>query len=303
MDESHSNDGATILVGRFIRSYREEMRHNGRRLSQEGLLNLMAAEGEEFVADLDRSTLSRWETGARMAPREFLEALGRVCDIPQDVMDRIMSLAGYDAPENQMEQDSTLATAREIESKVESIQQDVRSLVDSVGKSELDLDAVAVAKSTLRKAAPPGVLVVVVGFLLNAMGLNGTLPLLVYVLAVLSLVLGQGVLRWVRRDRNLPERDHVVDLFFISLFFTMNVSLLISALTKSDHFGFHTFAAFTNTPVTFLLTMLAHLAVSLAGSVMFSLSWSRQYGPKGSRSALSRALWTTLPPLLLCTLF
>lgn len=299
MDESHRDDGAAVLVGRLIRSYRDDLRHNGRRLSQEGLLDLMVARGEECAVDLDRSTLSRWETGARMAPREFLEALGRTCDIPPHVMNQLMTLAGYDAPEDEEERDSTLAAALDIQSQVASIQQDVRSLVDSADGPEPALDALAVAKSTLRKAAPPGALVLVVGFVLNAMGLNGTLPLLVYVLAVLSLVLAQGVLRWVKRDRDLPERDHVVDLFFISLFFTMNVSLLITTLTKSDHFGFHTFAAFTNTPVTFLLTMLAHLVLSLAGSVMFSVSWSRQYGPKGSGSAFSRALWTTFPPLLL----
>ena len=298
MDESHKDGGAAVLVGRLIRSYRDDMKPNGRRLSQEGLIDLMAARGEECTADLDRSTLSRWETGTRLAPREFLAALGRVCDIPQHDMDRLMSLAGYRGPGDEGERDSMLAAARDIESRVESLHQDVRSLMDSTDRAEPALHASAVVKSTLRKAVLPGVFALTVGFVLNAMGLNGTLALLVYVLAALALVLGQGVLRWVKPDRDPSERDHVVDLFFISLFFTMNASLLIGALTKADHFGFHTIAAFTNTPVSFLLTMLAHLALSLAGSVMFSVSWSRQYGPRGSRSAFSRAAWTTLPPLL-----
>ena len=298
MDESHKDDGAAVLVGRLIRSYRDDMRPNGRRLSQEGLIDLMAARGEAYAADLDRSALSRWETGTRLAPREFLAALGRVCDIPQHDMDRLMSLAGHRGPGDERERDSMLAAARDIESRVESLDQDVRSLMDSTDRAEPALHASAVVKGTLRKAVLPGVFALTVGFVLNAMGLNGTLVLLAYVLAVLALVLGQGVLRWVKSDRDPSERDHVVDLFFISLFFTMNASLLIGALTKADHFGFHTFAAFTNTPVSFLLTMLAHLALSLAGAVMFSVSWSRQYGPRGSRSAFSRAAWTTLPPLL-----
>ena len=298
MDESCGDDGAAVLVGRLIRSFRDDIRRNGRRLSQEGLLDLMVASGEEVAVDLDRSTLSRWETGTRLASREFLEALGRTYDIPQHVMDRLMSLAGYDGPGEQRERDSMLAAARDIESQVTTIQRDVRSLVDATDRPEPPLNADAAVKSTLRRAALPGVFALAVGFFLSTMGLNGTLALLVYVLAVLALVLGQGVLRWVKRDRDLPERDHVEDLFYISLFFTLNTSLLISVLTKSDHFGFHTFAAFTNTPVSFLLTMLAHLSLSLAGSVMFSVFWSRQYGPRGSRSRFSRALWTTLPPLL-----
>ena len=298
MDRSPGDDGAAVLVGVIIRSYRYDLRNNGRRLSQDGFLDLMVKQGEEYAVDLDRSTLSRWETGKNMAPREFLEALGRTCEIPQDVMDRLMNLAGYDGPVEERQGDAILSVARDIETRVADVQLDVRSLKDSSAGPEPVSDAFAVAKSTLRRAALPGVFALMVGFVLNAMGLNGTLVLLVYVLGVLALVLGQGVLRWVKRDRNLSERDHVVDLFYISLFFTMNVSLLISVLTKSDHFGFHTFGAFTNTPVSFLLTMLAHLALSLAGAVVFSVSWSHQLGPSGSRNAFSRALWTVLPPLL-----
>lgn len=41
LNESHRNDSAATLVGRLIRSYRDDVRSNGRRLSQEGLLDLM----------------------------------------------------------------------------------------------------------------------------------------------------------------------------------------------------------------------------------------------------------------------
>ena len=71
MNESHQDDSAAILVGRLIRSYRDGVRRNGRRLSQEGLLDLMVERGEDYATDLDRSSVSRWESGARLAPREF----------------------------------------------------------------------------------------------------------------------------------------------------------------------------------------------------------------------------------------
>ena len=63
MDESPRDDSAAILVGRLIRSYRNDVRSNGKRLSQDGLLYLMLERGEEFAADLDRSSVSRWESG------------------------------------------------------------------------------------------------------------------------------------------------------------------------------------------------------------------------------------------------
>ena len=59
MDESCGDDGAAVLVGRLIRSFRDDLWRNGRRLSQEGILDLMVASGEEVAVDLDRSTLSR----------------------------------------------------------------------------------------------------------------------------------------------------------------------------------------------------------------------------------------------------
>ena len=68
MDDSHRDDSAATLVGRLIRSYRDDVISNGKRLTQEGLLYLMVERGEEYATDLDRSNVSRWESGARLAP-------------------------------------------------------------------------------------------------------------------------------------------------------------------------------------------------------------------------------------------
>ena len=298
MDESHRDDGAAILVGRLIRSYRDDVRGNGRRLSQEGLLDLMVERGEEYAADLDRSSVSRWESGTRLAPREFLVAFGRSLRVPEPEMDRMLSLAGYDTLGDEESQAAMLAAAQSIELQVESLQREFRSLIDSASPPEPPVDAYGVARDALRRMALPGVYALVVGFVLNALGLNGTVALLGYVLVAVAIVIGQGVLRWLKPDRDRSEHDHVVDLFFISLFFTLNASLLIGALTKADHFGFYTIEAYTNTPMPFLFTILANLALSLVASIMFSVLWRRQQGSNRGRSAFERAVWTTLPPLL-----
>ena len=57
----------------------------------------MVERGEEFAADLDRSSVSRWESGARLAPRGFLVAFGRSLKVPKPEMDRMLSLAGYES--------------------------------------------------------------------------------------------------------------------------------------------------------------------------------------------------------------
>ena len=298
MNESHGDDSAAILVGRLVRSYRDEARRNGRRLSQEGLLDLMAERGEEYAADLDRSSLSRWESGARLAPREFLVALGRSLNVPKPEIDRLLSLAGYETLGDEEGRVAMLAAAQSIELQVESLQREVRSLMDSAGPSEPPADAYGVARDALRRFALPGVYTLVVGFVLNALGLNGTLALLGYVLVAFAIVIGQGALRWVKPARDRSKHDHIVDLFFISLFFTLNAPLLIGVLTKADHFGFYTIKAFTSTPMPFLFTILANLVLSLVASIMFSVLWRRQQGSDGRRSAFESAVWTTLPPLL-----
>ena len=288
-----------ILVGRLIRSYRNDVRINGKRLSQDGLLYLMVERGEEFAADLDRSSVSRWESGARLAPRGFLVAFGRSLNVPKPEMDRMLSLAGYESLGDEEGRAAMLAAAQSIESQVQSLQSEVRSLIDSASRPDPPVDAYGVAKDALRRMAPPGVYALVVGFILNALGLDGTLALLTYVLVALAIVIGQAVLRWLKPNRVCSEHDHIVDLFFISLFFTTNASLLIGTLTKADHFGFYTFEAFRNTAMPFLATILAHLALSLAASVLFSVLWMRQYGSEERGGAFSRAVWITLPPLLL----
>ena len=295
---SDRDDSAAILIGRLIRSYRDDVRRNGRRLSQEGLLDLMVERGEAVTADLDRSTIGHWERGTRLPPRKFLVAFGRALKMPKSEMDRMLSFAGYDSLSDEEGQAAILATTQSIESQVESLHRDVRSLMDSTAAIEAPADASTVVKSALWRMAPAGLYALVVGFILNALGLNGTLALLAYVLVGFAIVIGQWVLRWLKPDPDRTEHDHIVDLFFISLLFTLNASLLISALTRTDHFGFYTIEAFTNTPMSLLATFLAHLALSLVASILFSVLWRRQYGSQDRGSTFSRAVWITLPPIL-----
>ena len=297
MDESGKNGSAAALLGRLIRSYRDDYRPNGRRLSQDGLLDLMAERGESYAANLDRSSLSHWERGARLAPREFLVALGRALNIPQPEVDTMLGLAGYEYLGDSEGQHAILEAARRTEHKVETLRRDVRGLTDSMTMPEPSVDAPAVVKGALVRLAPPAVWILAAGLYLNAMGMNETLALLAYLLIALAIALGHGLLRWLNRDPERDERERVVDLFFVSLFFTLSAPGLIGTLTKADHFGFYTIEPYTNTPIPFLLAMLVNLQLALVASVMFSMLWSRRRRGNRGEGALSRAVWLTLPPL------
>ena len=58
MAESDRDDIGAILVGRLIRSYRDEVRRNDRRLSKEGLLDLMVERCEGSAAYWYRSMIN-----------------------------------------------------------------------------------------------------------------------------------------------------------------------------------------------------------------------------------------------------
>lgn len=296
--EPARNRTAAVLVGRLIRSYRSGARRNGRGLTQEGLLGLMVEHGEDYAASLDRSSVSHWERGTRLAPREFLEALGRTLDVPKREIDLMLVLAGHDPPGDDEGREALLAAASSIESRVVSVQRDVQNLMDSGTGAPPPAYATTVARTALRRGALPGMYALAVGFALNAIGLNGTPVLLAYALVAASVVTGQWVLQWLKSARDTSAQENIAGLFFISLFITLNSSVLIGAATKADHFGFYTIGALTNTPTPFVLTMVVNLALSLAGVVMFSLLWRSQYGPEGGRNAFTRAVFITLPPIL-----
>ena len=285
---------AAILVGRLIRSYRTEARLNGQRLTQEGLLSLMSERGEDYAASLDRSAVSHWERGVRLAPKEFLEAFGRALDVPEREIGLMLVIAGHDSMGDTEGREAILSATHSIGTQVESVQRDVRSLMDSTTATGPS----TAIKSTLRMAALPGLYTLAVGFLLNGLGLNGTAALAAYALIVASILTGQWVLRWRKSDPDTSEQDHIGGLFFITLFITLNSSVLIGAATKADHFGFYTLASFAGTPMPLLLAMAANLVLATAGSAIFNLLWNSQRGPNRVRNPFTRAILITGPPIL-----
>ena len=107
-----------------------------------------------------------------------LLAFGRALELSPGEMDGLLILAGYEGLHNEESQEELLAVVRRLELQAESLQRDMRSIANSTIGPHRPVDAASVFRSAVWKVAPPGIYALMVGFVLNAMGLNGTLALL-----------------------------------------------------------------------------------------------------------------------------
>ena len=85
-------------VGMLMRAYRQSHAPRGgaRRLSQNGLLDLMAQVDSSYSGRYDHSTVARWESGAIRPTMERLEVFGLALGLSPAEIDGLISLAGLD---------------------------------------------------------------------------------------------------------------------------------------------------------------------------------------------------------------
>ncbi len=279
-------------LGGLLALYR---RGFGGNMSRGALLEALSKDGDPLYANLDESSLRRWENGERRPPRGFLADFAGALRLSRPETDALMALAGYAPPEPDTEAAELLALAHGVYAQAQRArpQSETATAADSPTRAErrAAMDAGTLAKETFRRAAGPGIYASAVAYGLNAMGLDGAVVQASYSAAALAIVGGQGVLRWRRADATS-------ELFFISLFFVLNASLLMFSITRMDHFGFFALVPWGGEWTFLLLTFFAHLALALAASLAFDALRIRMYSVNGPRSAFARAMWTALPPCL-----
>ena len=65
------------------------------------------------------------------------------------------------------------------------------------------------------------------------------------------------------------------------------------------HYNFHTIGNLAGTQMPYMLALLLNLVIAAAAGLMFQLLWKRQYsGDSDGSSALRRAAWVALPPVI-----
>ena len=128
--------------------------------------------------------------------------------------------------------------------------------------------------------------------MLSFYGWNNAWMPTAYVAFIIGFVLAQGFLL---PDRGAPFRE----FFWVSLFFLLTTPLLQFASTRVDHYNFHTIGNLAGTQIPYMLALLLNLVVASAAGLMFQLLWKRQYAGDSDRSsALQRAAWVALPPVI-----
>ena len=281
----------------LMRAYRHAYPFEGgsKRLSQGGLLDLMAKVDSSYWERHDHSTVARWESGATRPTRERLEVFGRALDLSPIEVDGLISLAGLESD------DSGLAS--ETQSLEEVAKADVEAIGDTLehaGPGEVatvagEDDSPFFARHALRYAVSrfllPGSCVALAGYFLASLGWNSSFMLAVYVGVAMCALTAQGFMR-LRRSDDLRE------LLFVTVFFQLSIPLLHAPLTRMDTYGLYSLGGFAGTSIPFTISLIANLLVATVAGLMFSLLYRWQYfGPTDGKSVYSRSAWIVIPPI------
>ena len=280
----------------LMRAYRQtySLQDGTRRLSQNGLLDLMAQVDSSFSGRYDHSAVARWESGAIRPTRERLEVFGLALDLSAAEIDGLVSLAGLDAvssvgdetqdlfdPVNAGHTPSTNAPERLIPNG------------SAVGPDGDDFSSYF--RYAIRYAGSrfllPGACVALVGYFLALLSWNSSFTFAVYVGVAICALTVQAFLRF-RRSDDLGE------LLFVSVFFQLSIPLLHAPLTRMDAYGLYSLGDFAGTSIPFTLSLIANLLVAMVAGLMFNFLHRWQYsGPADERNVFSRAAWIVLPPI------
>ena len=279
-------------------------------LSQEGLAELLK-DDTGYSGSRDRSQISNYERGKVLPSKQFLSAFLKVIEpglaekgieLDDQDADHLFFFAGYYSQPT-----ADVSDLRTSVTDVKVGQETLRAGVEDVRHAQVMLqgglydlsqrvsDSLSInerIKDALVKMVPPALYVATIGYVIDALGLVRTWVMLAYLAIGIAVVVSTVMLRRFRTDAS----DRVGDLFFVSVFFVMSVSLLQAAFTRMDLYGFHTLPQFTGGAVPFMLAMIVNLVLSLASSIMFNVlrNWLR--GESNSLSPVSRAVWATLLP-------
>ena len=277
-------------VGMLMQAYRRSYLVEGKtgRLSQDGLLRLMAQVDDKYSERYDHSTVARWESGSTRPTKDRLEVFGRALSLSPVEVEGLIGLAGLNEVHSGARQHVPVST-REYGEPVPE-QPDASETADAVaGSSSYVEEAI---RYFLSRFTMPGLLVAGSGFVLAYLGWNAAWMMMLYLIVAIGLVLVQGFFR-LRHSNDLRE------LLFISVFFVLAANILQVPIVRMDPYGFYAVANWAGTPIPYLLALLVSLLMALAAGLIFDFMWRWQYtSGRGSAAPARRAMGTAFLPLI-----
>ena len=288
-------------VGMLMRAYRHSYRQEAgaKRLSQNGLLDLMAQVDSSYAGRHDHSTVVRWESGAIRPTRERLLVFGQALSLSPTEVDGLISLAGLDTNAATKTQDlvepDNVAVAES--AGVPGPLNAGTAAAEPEGKASSSYAGYAI-RYVRSRFLVPGLSVALAGYFLALLGWNSSFMLAVYVGVATCVLTAQGFLRLRRSDNDLRE------LLFVTVFFQLSIPLLHAPLTKMDAYGLYSIGDFAGTSIPFTLSLIVNLLVAMASGLMFHFLHRWQYsGPTVEKGVYGRAAWIVLPPIALVYAF
>ena len=290
-------------VGFAMRAYRESFTsETGRRgLTQEELLQRMAAVDSEYGERFSHATVSRWKSGVTRPTVHRLKAFGRSLNLSQTEVAGLILLAGL-APDFQTAWDQT--TSSGVDLPVSPAASRVLGPSEIPGADE-DAETPVRYSVWLRDATrllllrwlPLAALIVACGQAMALLGLSDSWTPAVYVGLVTGVVLAQGLM--------LPERGATFrDFYWVTLFLLLTTPLLQFAPLRMDHYNFYRIGDFAGTHMPYMLALLSNLTLAMGAGLLFQALWKWQsVGRRDGSNVLRRATWTVLPPVVIVYAF
>ena len=268
----------------YRESFEQEDGHRG--LTQGELLERMGEVDSSYARRYSHATVSRWESGATRPTAQRLRVFGRALNLSEVEVRGLVRMAGLDGdleahlPAGGDPADDGGETAPAV----------------PVEPSPGGVDLVflrSVFRLGVLRCLPLALWTAGLGYLLAFVGWDGAWGPVAYVGLVIAPVLAQGLL--------LPGRDAGLrEFFWVSVFLLLTTPLVQFSPLGMDHYGFHVRGDLGGTQMPYMLSLLLNLGIAGAAGLVFDLLGNWQYRSSGGAdSALGRACWTVLPPVIL----
>ncbi len=256
-----------------------------RRLSQEGLLELMARVDDEYRRRYSHTTVVRWESGETLPDAERLEVFGKALELTPSEVEGLKRLASLDIEESR----------RKVQAAVPSETAETYRTPDDTAsgvRDDLSSHARESFRFALSRFLPPASFMAVAGCLMLWLGLSAAWMMTLYVIVSAGAVLFQTLLR-------MRTAIELRDIIFASVFILLGTPMLQGPITHTETFGLSTIGFFMDIPKAYLLSLMVNLVSALAASLLFDFlrRW-RSQGPDRKGNGYRRAALIVPPPLI-----
>ena len=280
----------------MMQGYRLERRGRARggRLSQSGLLDLMAEIREEY-RDYSHSTVARWESGEILPSRERLEVFGAALELPRAEIDGLIALAGLDDRSPGVVEERTQEAVEVVATPSAFRGSPVGRSADGKASPSHAWEA---ARFLTWKLLIPGLGIGGAGYFLLAVGWSADWIVTAYIVVAICAMLSHFFL-------SLRRSSGMRDFLFVSVFVLLSTPMLQAPLMRMDHFGFFAIEGFGGTPIPYVLAMLVNLVLAFMAGLIYELM-DRWQISRGETNPYLRAAWVSFPPLAfvyVCMLF